>query len=133
MNWLAIFCAAAAYWVLGFIWYSVLFGKIWAAEIKCIPGDRTAPAPAEMAAKLISTFVSNLVAATAMAYLLQGAGIIDMERALGLGAVVGIGFAITAITMTAIWESKSTKVWAIDASYNFFGCLLLAAILVSWR
>jgi hypothetical protein len=28
MNWLAIICAAIAYWILGWLWYSALFGKI---------------------------------------------------------------------------------------------------------
>ena len=32
MNWLAILCAGVAYWVLGFVWYSLLFGGIWGAE-----------------------------------------------------------------------------------------------------
>jgi hypothetical protein len=133
MNWLAILCAGAAYWVLGFVWYSLLFGKIWAAEVKKYRPEVCGPAPAEMTAKLVSTFVSNVVAAGAMAYLLRRTGIVDMDHALRLGAAVGIGFACTALTMNAIWESKPTKVWAIDASYNFFGCLLLAVILVSWR
>ena len=32
MNWLAILCAGVAYFFVGFVWYSLLFGKIWAAE-----------------------------------------------------------------------------------------------------
>src|SRR5262249_8711441 len=34
MNWIPIIGAAAAYWVLGAIWYMALFGKIWAAGIQ---------------------------------------------------------------------------------------------------
>jgi len=31
MNWLAVFCAGLAYWLVGAIWYSVLFSKAWRA------------------------------------------------------------------------------------------------------
>jgi hypothetical protein len=34
MNWLAIICAAVAYWILGWLWYSALFGKIWVAGLE---------------------------------------------------------------------------------------------------
>jgi len=31
MNWLAVFCAGLPYWLVGAIWYSVLFSKAWRA------------------------------------------------------------------------------------------------------
>jgi hypothetical protein len=34
--------------------------------------------------------------------------------------------------MSAIWEGKSTKMWMIDAGYNFVGAILVAMILVNW-
>ena len=33
MNWLAVFCAGLAYWLVGAIWYSVLFSKAWRGEL----------------------------------------------------------------------------------------------------
>jgi hypothetical protein len=133
MNWLAILCAGAAYWVLGYVWYSLLFGKMWAEELRRHCGDRPSPSPAEMGAKLVGTFISNLIAAGAMVYLFRRTGIADMSHALRLGAAAGVGFSATAITMAYIWESKPTKIWFIDAGYNIVGCLLLAVILVSWH
>jgi hypothetical protein len=133
MNWLAILCAGAAYWVLGYVWYSLLFGKIWAAEQTRHRGERAAPGGGQMGAKMVGTFVSNLIAAGAMAYLFKRTGIADINHALKLAAATGIGFAGTAITVLCIWESKSTKVWMIDAGYNFVGAILLAMILVNWR
>ena len=134
MNWLAILCAGAAYWVLGFIWYSLLFGGIWGAEQErhrregCTP-----PAKREFIGMLLATFVSNLVASAAIAFLLRRTGIMDMPHALKLGAGVAVGFCITTLTIVHVWERKSTKVWMIDASYHLAGCLVAAAILVSWH
>jgi hypothetical protein len=133
MNLLAILCACAAYWVLGYVWYSLLFGNIWRAEQTRQRGERPPPASGEMVGKMAGTFICTLLAAAAMAYIFHKVGIRDMNHALRLGVAVGIGFAGTAITMASIWESKSTKVWMIDAGFNFVGCLLLAAIIGYWR
>ena len=134
MNWLAILCAAAAYFFLGFIWYSLLFGKIWAAEqIRHCGGEGTMPAKREFVGMLIAQFVCNLVASAAIACLLRRMAIVDLPTALKLGAGLAAGFSITTLTIVHVWEKKSTKVWLIDATYHLFGCMLAAAILVSWK
>ena len=62
MNWLAVLCAGAAYWVLGYVWYSLLFGKVWAASLKEYRGEPAASGGG-MAGKLILTFIANFVTA----------------------------------------------------------------------
>lgn len=133
MNWLAIFCAAVAYWVLGFVWYSLLFGGIWGAEQVRHRRDVSEPAKREFVGMLLATFVSNLVAAAALAYLLHRTGTQDIQHALKLAVGVAAGFSVTTLTIVHVWEGKSTKVWMIDASYHLLGCPIAAAILVSWR
>ena len=133
MNWLAILCAGVAYWVLGYVWYSLLFGRLWAAEQARHRGERPRPAGAEMAGKMLGTFICNLLAAAALAYVFYKAQTHDINHALRLGVAAGVGLAGTAITMAYIWESKPTKMWMIDAGFNLIGCVLLAAILVYWR
>src|ERR1041385_5445472 len=125
MNWLAIICAAAAYWVLGAVWYMALFGKIWAAGmeqhgVKLQSGG--------MAAKMIGNYIANLVAAVIMARLIARTGIADVEHGLKLGAGVGLGFSATALTVQYLWESKPFKVWLIDGSYHLVGCTALGGI-----
>ena len=136
MNWLAILCAGVAYFFLGFVWYSLLFGKIWAAEQERHRGREgsacVGPAKREFAGMLIAQFVCNLVASAAIAYLLHRTGTVDLQHALKLGGGLAAGFSITTLTIVHVWEGKSTKVWMIDASYHLLGCMAAAAILVSW-
>jgi hypothetical protein len=133
MNWLAIICAGAAYWVLGFVWYSLLFGKIWGNELRNYRADWPTPVKGEIAGNLIGTFISNCVAATAIAYLLQNSVALDLNHALRLGIAAGVGLSATALTIANIWESKPTKVWMIDTSYHLLGCILATVILFSWH
>jgi hypothetical protein len=132
MNWLAILCAGVAFWVLGFVWYSLLFGKMWAAELQKYRGERAASPGGGMAGKLVITFIADLVMATGVAYLLRRAPVTDMTHALKMAAYVAIGFPIMALTIAKVWEDKPTMVWLIDASYYFLGIVMAAAILVCW-
>jgi len=133
MNWLPILCAGAAYFVLGFVWYSLLFGKIWAAEqVRHCGGEGTGPGKREFIGMLVANIISNLVASAAIAFLLRRMGIGDLATALKLGAGLAVGFSITTLTIVHVWEKKSTKVWIIDASYHLLGCMIASAILVSW-
>ena len=133
MNWLAILCAGAAYWVLGFVWYSLLFGKTWAEALRSYRAQSPMPAKGEMASKLVGTFVSNVIMAGAIAYILHHAAPTDINHALRLGVAAGVGLAGTALTIAHIWESKPTKIWMIDISYHFFGCIIATVILFSWH
>ena len=132
MNWLAILCAGGAYWFLGFVWYSLLFGGIWGAEQTRHQREVCTPGKGEFVGKLVATFISNLVASAAIAYLLHRTGTVDLTHALKLGGGLAVGFSITTLTVVHVWEGKSTKVWMIDASFHLIGCLIAAAILVSW-
>src|SRR5436305_13778524 len=96
MNWLAIICAAAAYWVIGAIWYMALFGKIWAAGIQ---QHGVKLEPSGMPAKMIGTFICHLVAAAIMARLIARTGRRDVGHGLKLGAGVWRGFAAAALSL----------------------------------
>lgn len=133
MNWLAILCAAVAYWIVAFVWYSLFFGRIWAAEQIQHRREACESAKGEFLSMLVATFVCNLVASAAIACLLDHMGIGDVPTALKLGAGLALAFNVTTLTIVHVWEKKSTKVWMIDASYHLVGCMVVAAILVSWR
>lgn len=130
MNWLLIVCAALAFWILGFVWYSLLFGKVWASTlqqhgIKLEQGG--------MAPKLIGTFIGNLVAAIVMQRLIARIGDVNVMHGLRLGLGVGIGFSATTITVAYLWQSQPFKVWLIDLFYYLLGAVLLAVILSAWH
>src|SRR5207248_751494 len=95
MNWLAILCAGAAYWVLGFVWYSLLFGGIWRAEQERHRREISGPAKRELAGMIIASLVSNLVASAAIAYLLHRTGTRDLQHALKLGGGLAAGIPAT--------------------------------------
>ncbi|HST31640.1 MAG TPA: DUF1761 domain-containing protein [Chthoniobacterales bacterium] len=130
MNWIAVICAAAVYWIIGAVWYMALFGKIWAAGIEQ-HGIRLQRGG--MGAKMIGNFLCNFVAAAIMARLIARTGITELGYGLKLGAGVGLGFSATALTVQYLWESRPFKVWLIDASHHVVGCIAIGGILAIWH
>jgi len=136
MNWLAIICAGLAYWLLGAIWYSVLFSKAWRSAIEQHGIKLGQPNQSGMGTKLIVTLICNLFAALVIARVIHQVGHhhhMDLLRGLKIGAGVGVGFCATALTMTYIWQSPPRRLWAIDTGYHVFGCIVMGAILSTWR
>jgi Protein of unknown function (DUF1761) len=133
MNWLALCGAGLAYWLLGAVWYSVIFSKMWRSAVQ-EHGVKLGQPGKGMATKLIVTLVCNLFAALILARVIHQVGRhMDLLRGLKIGAGVGVGFCATALTMTYIWQSPPRRLWAIDIGYHIVGCTIMGAILAVWR
>jgi len=90
MNWLAVFCAGLAYWLLGAIWYSAIFSKMWRSAVEAHGVKVCQPNQGGMGIKLIVTLVCNLIAALVLARVIHQVGHhMDLLRGLKIGAGVG--------------------------------------------
>ena len=132
-NWLAIGVSAVAFFLLGSIWFSLLFGKIWQKEVEKHGVKIGMPKGGEMAAKMLQTFICNAVAALSMGILVYITGTTGAMSGTKLGLLCGVGFAATAIITANVWESRSFKLVAIDLGYPLFGITICGLILSIWK
>ncbi len=130
---LAILAAAVSYWLIGALWYSVLFGRTWAAALTRAGWPIQRPDAPSMVVRLVATFIGNLFAATAVAWVLQCFGTTGMPVATRLALVLGVGVAASVLGVSAVWDRKPLVVYLIDASYHIIGVLVAALVLMQWR
>jgi len=133
-NWLAILVAAVAYFTLGSLWFSVLFGKQWMA-LNGIPE----PTPAKkeemkkmMMPLMLKTFVMGLVMAFVIGLLAMSIGIYRCVPGIKLGlglSVVGV----IPLIMADMYLMKPLKLWFIDAGYHVVGIVLMSIIIAVWH
>ena len=119
---LGIIVAALAFFFLGALWYTVLFGRLWRGEMG-IP-DEAVGSPQPL------MFVGSLLCGVAIAVtlgLLIGPDGTEYGLKVGAGTGLGIGGAVMA--QNAIYESKSVRFWAINAAYVVVGLAVMGAIL----
>ena len=132
-NYWAILVSAAAYFVLGSLWFSLLFGSSWSKEVEKHGVKIDQPTGKEIGAKMIQTFIGNLIAAVAMAIVVYKSGTSGWQNGLHLGLICGFGFAAAAIFIAYTWESRSFKLMAIDFGYAVVGITVCGVILSVWK
>ena len=133
LNWLAILVAGVAYWMLGALWFSALFGKVWAAEMEKIGIKIQPPAGGKMARMYLTTLFYNILASLGMAILIVALGVTMVGDGIKVGLMVGILFSAATQLQTTLWEGRSMKLTAIDVTYPILGTVLCSAILTFWQ
>jgi hypothetical protein len=133
LNYAAIFVAGAAYWLFGALWFSLIAGKAWSAEMEKHGIKMKDSATGGLAVKYITTFILNILVAFGIAFLVR---IIDMNGAMAgmkLGLLTGVAITGSVIGIKYIWENRSLKLFLLDAAYPLIGITICAMILASWR
>ena len=132
VNWLAVLVAAVAYFLLGALWYSVLFGKKWAQLVKL---DTSNPDLKKgMGGMMISTFILILIVCFGLEILVIKFNFLqEVTYGLKLGLLTGLAFATTAVSINYVYENRPTNLYLINNGYHVLGHIVAATILVLWR
>ena len=129
LNFLAIFVAAAATFLVGGVWYSpVLFGKAWQRETGLTDTQLKERNPAMV-------FGPAFLLALLMAFNL--AAFIGPEATLGFAVAAafaaGFGWVAFGMGVTYLFEARSFRLWLIDAGYHAVSFTLMGVILGLWK
>src|ERR1700726_4878905 len=89
-NYVAVFVAALAYWLLGAVWYSALFNKPWMA-LEHITAEQVSGT--NPVTPYIIAFILNLVIAFVLAQLCAWRNANTAPRGAAQGILIWIGFA----------------------------------------
>jgi fatty acid desaturase len=133
MNYWAILVAAIVFWVLGSVWFSVLFKKSWKSGQSKLGLKMHKPSPSEMKKKLVISFLLNLVQVWGIAALVSGFQIMTIQPAICVGLLTGVCFAAASMACKSLWENHGLKLTCIDMGYPVVGFVVSAIILALWQ
>lgn len=133
LNYVSVLVVAAVGFILGWLWYTVLFGKAWVAEMKITPEQIEAAKGKGMAGELISGFILTLVGTWGLAMILFTHGIPNWKHGAAVGAFVGAFVSAARYLNFANWEKKSTKLRFINAAHEVVLYTVQGAILGLWH
>lgn len=129
-NWPAVIVAAIAYWVLGAVWYGVLFGKPWMAFEHITEEQAKSMNPI---LPYIISFLLNVLIAYALAQICIWRNANTPSRGASVGVLLWIGF-IGPITFTTyMYEMRPKELFAINQFYPLAGLVLMGAIVGAWK
>ncbi|MBL7702094.1 MAG: DUF1761 domain-containing protein [Ferruginibacter sp.] len=129
INWVAVLVATLAYFGLGALWYSVLFGKRWIADLKIDVNDPNLKKGMGMTfgGSLVLMFVQCLALAI-LAGRIDGISATWMSGA-KLGALVGCCFCAATIGVNYLYEKKPLSLFLINAGYAIVGNIIAGIII----
>jgi hypothetical protein len=122
INYLAVLVAGIAYFLLGYIWYQMIFRRLVYREI----------AAKVTATDLLITFVRGFVMAWALAELMALTGEHSWLGAMALAVFAWFGFMATAQLSEKLFGGRSWTLYLVNTAYPLASLIVSGTILSLW-
>lgn len=130
INHLAVFVSAIVFFILGWVWYDLLFGRLWMS----LSGHVVTAS----ASSMIPQFVASFVLGWALAYVI-GIALADTSNpnparhGIEFGIFMGVGIFGTMLGVMYIYEGRPLALWAINTGYVVVGMAIMGALVGAWQ
>lgn len=128
-NYWAVLVAALAYWLIGAVWYSALFGKAWMSASGTTEEDVQKGA----ALAYLGSFVMMIVLGLVMSLWVDYYRAFDWKTGIEAGFWAWLGFVLTTGIINGLFERTKPMLYVINYSYHLVGCIVTGIILAVWQ
>ena len=132
VNWLAVGVSTLAWWILGAVWYAVVFRKPYEAAL-AFSEEQNQRAQKNFARNLTIHFIGGFLISVMLAHMIalfEAPTLMDgVHTAFG----VWMGFAFPLAWITMVFQQRPRTAFLIDVSNWLVGFLVVAVILSVWR
>jgi hypothetical protein len=138
LNFLAIALATFAFFFLGFLWYTPLFGKVWAKEMgfsRDMEVSKTFMIRS-LLLNLLGNFLlvyvlsHNIFAWDARSWGHETNFVGQLQAAIMSAGFTWLGFFLPQDLSAVTWQMKSWTLFFINTSYHLLGLIIVSLILV---
>jgi hypothetical protein len=147
VNLVAVLAAAVAMYLVGFVFYGLLFQEIWSQQTLenhglAAPGEganltgdalmaemQRIPGAMEMGPAMGLGFIISLITALGLAMVLRLAKPQSLMAALRIALIAWVGFAATTLAYNVVYSSESRIIFGIDLAHLLLGYLAGAAVI----
>lgn len=133
LNYVAVLVTTIAGFVLGWLWYGPLFGKMWMREMKITPEKMAEDRQKGMAVYFVQGAILTLLSTFGLAVVMLANGVPNWKHGAAIGAFVGVFVVAVRQMNTATWEGKSLTLRLLNAAHEVVLFAIQGAILGAWR
>lgn len=135
VNFVSVLVAAAATFIIGFMFHGPLLGKAWMKLTNIHPTGKEKIS--DMIPQILLNFLSNIVCAYVLAVFIYVTAsyynnVGNVVGGMGIAFWAWLGFLVTSSSMDIIWMGKSKKLWIFEAVASLTSFLAMGAILAAW-
>lgn len=133
VNYIAVLVAAIASMVVGYLWYGPIFGKMW-MSLSGITKEQIDAAKAKggMGKNYAIAYVFAAVMAYVLAHFVNVWQVVDVAGAFQLTFWVWLGFIVTVMANSVLWERKPVKLYFLNIAHYLVAIFVMALVLVLW-
>ena len=132
-NLTAVIIAGVVYFIIGGLWYSVLFGKQWLEAINLKIEDLNPPKPITM----VVVFASGLLTAYILAHIVEYGITYTNYGGIAGGMTATFWVWLGGIALPGlhgvVYENRTWKLYVINMGHYFVGYLTMGGILAYWQ
>jgi len=134
INFLAVIAATLSTFVVGWLWYGPLFGKVWVDVIDMTEEELQ---QGNMAKIFGFAFIFELIMAFNLAMFLTGSPEAAAQVNAGMGAfygfLAGFGWIFFALAVNSLYEQKSWKYIFVNGGYWSVAFTIMGLIIGGWK
>ena len=131
INYLAVIVAAVVHFMIGGLWYGLIFANIFVDIVGREQLERMA-ADSHWSQYLIA-FISSLVLVYVLAHFVQFTGSTTAGGGLQTAFWLWLGFIVTTQISGVIFEQRKLGLYLLSIGYQLVACLICGVILAVWR
>ena len=131
ISWTGIIAAALASFLLGGLWFTLLFGRAYARALGRAPDPKSRPAPL----MIVGSALWGLITAFATAVLMARLGTGTLPEALELGLFLGCAYLAATTVNTGLNPNipRPLLYGAISGAYHLAAALVTVAVLFAFQ
>lgn len=129
INWVAVLVAFLAYFILGALWFTLLFSKQYSASLGKENESAQKPAPIF----IIGPAICSLVITIATALIMKALNIQSYDNAIEFALIIGVGYLVANTVNIAINPNMPRPLYYgfISGSYHLTGIVIVCLILTA--
>jgi hypothetical protein len=124
-----VLVSAVCQWLLGWLWFGLLFRKSWRALVGFAEGEK----PKNAVFGMVTAFVASLLLSYVLVHVLGWAGAITFTGGAKLAVICWLGFMAPPLFTQHIHENRRVNLFAINAAYWLLAMALAGGILAAFH
>ena len=131
INYLAVIVAALVHFIIGGLWYSLIFANIF---VDIVGREQLEKMVADSHwSQYLIAFISSLVLVYVLAHFVQFTGSKSVGGGLQTAFWLWLGFVVTTQLSGVIFEQRKLGLYLLNIGYQLVACLICGAILAVWQ
>ncbi len=133
INYPAVIVASIVHFMIGGLWYGVIFGNLFLKIIGWTPEQLAQVQEQSHWTQYLMAFVTSFVLVYILAHFVQYTKATTVLDGMQTGFWLWLGFVVTTQLSSVIFEQRKLGLYLLNVGYQLTACMICGAIVATWK